>query len=90
MNKLIKSIYNKMFIDFIRNGNTVELGSITNHISSGNTPKGGSSIYRKDGIPFIRSQNILMNKIDYSDIVYIDDVTHGKMRRSMLKKMIFY
>lgn len=86
MNKLIKSIYNKMFIDFIRNGNTVELGSITNHISSGNTPKGGSSIYRKDGIPFIRSQNILMNKIDYSDIVYIDDVTHGKMRRSMLKK----
>lgn len=62
-----------------------KLGDLTSHISSGFTPRGGSSIYKSEGIPLIRSQDVKMNNLDYSNVVYIDTETHDKMKRSKLK-----
>lgn len=62
-----------------------KLGDLTSHISSGSTPRGGSSVYKSEGIPLIRSQDVKMNNLDYSNVVYIDTETHDKMKRSKLK-----
>lgn len=62
-----------------------KLGDLTSHISSGSTPRGGSSVYKIEGIPLIRSQDVKMNNLDYSNIVYIGTEIHDKMKRSKLK-----
>ena len=64
----------------------VELGEVTLFISSGSTPLGGKENYFNEGILFIRSQNILKGKCDFSDAVYISPETHSNMKRSQVKK----
>ncbi|MCD6242057.1 restriction endonuclease subunit S [Candidatus Bathyarchaeota archaeon] len=60
----------------------VKIGEVTSHVNSGLTPRGGKRVYLKDGIPLIRSQNVLMNKLDLSDVVFISKEMHQKMSRS--------
>ena len=64
----------------------VELGEVTLFISSGSTPLGGKENYFNEGILFIRSQNILKGRCDFSDAVYISPETHSNMKRSQVKK----
>jgi type I restriction enzyme S subunit len=58
------------------------IGSIAVHVGSGITPKGGSKVYKEQGIPFIRSQNVTFNGLLLKDIAHIDIETHEKMKRS--------
>ena len=51
-------------------------------ITNGNTPKGGSENYVSKGIIFLRSQNVWRNRIDFDDVVYIDEATHADMAKS--------
>ena len=60
----------------------VRLRKVATHVNSGLTPRGGASTYLDQGIPFIRSQNVLMNKLDLSDVAYISPETHNSMARS--------
>ena len=70
----------------VPNGWIVEkLGFHANKIGSGVTPKGGSSSYSLEGIPLIRSQNVHWGKLDLSDVAYIDDAQHLKMKGSTVK-----
>ena len=62
-----------------------KLGELTNKISSGNTPKGGSQVYVDKGIMFFRSQNVWKNKILLDDIAYIDDKTNRNMKDTILE-----
>ena len=56
------------------------------HVSSGATPKGGSSNYMKSGpVMFLRSQNIHMNELRLDDVIYISDEIHQKMSRSQVQ-----
>jgi type I restriction enzyme, S subunit len=64
---------------------TVELREVTKKIGSGSTPKGGSNIYGTSGIPFIRSQNVHSGRLDLSDVVYISDEIHNKMKGTHVK-----
>ena len=50
---------------------TVRLGDCCLKIGSGATPRGGSEVYLKSGIPFIRSQNVYNDHFDYSGLVYL-------------------
>ena len=61
-----------------------KLKELSTHILSGNTPKGGSQVYVENGIYFLRSQNVWKNKILLDNIVYIDNETHLKMKKSSL------
>jgi type I restriction-modification system DNA methylase subunit len=55
-------------------------------VSSGATPLGGSNIYvQENGVLFIRSQNILINKTDFSNAVLIPNEVHQKMKRTQVK-----
>ncbi len=61
---------------------TAKLGRLTEKVGSGITPTGGSNVYASSGIPFIRSQNVLWGKLDFSDVAYINDSQHKKMSSS--------
>ncbi|WP_163371476.1 restriction endonuclease subunit S [Endozoicomonas acroporae] len=61
---------------------------INQHVSkvgSGVTPKGGSKAYLSEGIPLIRSQNVLVGRLDLTDVAYISNEQYQKMKSSMLE-----
>ena len=55
---------------------TRSLGSMTQKIGSGVTPRGGDKNYISSGIPFVRSQNIGWGKLLLDDIVFISYEIH--------------
>ena len=59
-----------------------KLSEITLKIGSGKTPLGGSSTYCDNGIPLIRSQNVNNDKVDLSDVVFIDEEIDESMANS--------
>ncbi len=59
-----------------------ELGIHTDFVGAGSTPKGGRSIYVNNGVPFIRSQNVLNYSLNLDDIAYITDAINEKMSRT--------
>jgi type I restriction enzyme S subunit len=84
----LKSVFLDMFGDPVTNPKGWEvkkLKEISSKIASGNTPKGGSKNYVKEGITFLRSQNVWKNKLLLDDVVYIDQKTHESMSKSSLK-----
>ncbi|WP_026770437.1 restriction endonuclease subunit S [Asinibacterium sp. OR53] len=66
------------------NWSWVRLGTITNKIGSGSTPKGGKEVYSENGILFLRSQNIRNEGLLLDDVVYIDKITNEKMSNSIV------
>ncbi|MBS0260968.1 MAG: restriction endonuclease subunit S, partial [Planctomycetes bacterium] len=60
----------------------IRLGNLTSKIGSGSTPRGGSKVYVRDGIPFLRSQNIWNDGVRLDDVVFISAETHAKMRNT--------
>ena len=64
-----------------------KIGDHTQKIGSGITPKGGSKVYQKTGIKFIRSQNVLSGDFNYDNIVYISEEIDNKMASSRVKKL---
>ena len=63
------------------NGHKIStLGTLTSHISSGSTPRGGESVYLNAGpVMLVRSQNVQMNHLDLSDVAYITDEIDSQM-----------
>lgn len=84
---LVKSRFVEMFgepIDNPMGWKVKTLKELTTLITNGNTPKGGSENYVESGITFLRSQNVWRNRIDLSDVAYIDEETHLKMKKSIV------
>lgn len=65
--------------------NWITLNECCNFIGSGVTPKGGSEVYTDQGIPFIRSQNVLRGQLDLSDVAYISEEINNTMKRTVIK-----
>src|ERR1035437_1446876 len=87
--QFLQSAFIEMFGDPVNNPmawEKVSIRNISSIVTSGSTPLGGSEVYENKGIAFIRSQNVLMNKIDYSDIVFINEKIHERMKRTWVKK----
>ena len=62
------------------------LGDQTRKVGSGITPTGGARIYRKEGRPFIRSQNIGWGTLILDDVAFIDDETHAAFKDTEIEK----
>ena len=62
------------------------LGEITLKVGSGKTPRGGEKEYKRQGVPLIRSQNINNDRVNLSDVVYIDNATDEEMINSRVYK----
>ena len=88
LDRLVKARFVEMFGDPVKNTKgwkVKRLGELSIQINSGNTPKGGSSVYVDEGIAFFRSQNVWKDHLEMEDIVYISNDTHASMKRSSLK-----
>ena len=84
---VLQSVFLEMFGDPITNKlNVDKLEGFTSLVSSGSTPLGGSNVYTASGIRFIRSQNVLMNKFDFSDIAFISKEIYNSMKRTFVKQ----
>lgn len=58
------------------------IDEITDLVTSGSTPKGGSEVYVDEGPYFFRSQNVQMNRLDFSDIACLPQEIHESMGRT--------
>lgn len=56
------------------------LGDKTIKIGSGITPTGGEKVYKQEGRPFLRSQNVGWGILVLDDIAFIDDEIHETFR----------
>jgi len=86
--EFLQSVFLEMFGDPVRNPKgwgVKKLKNISTKILSGNTPKGGSTVYVEKGILFLRSQNVWRNRLELEDVAHIDKDTHEKMSKSSLK-----
>ena len=73
------------FSGFEAEWQTRELGEITTKIGSGKTPKGGRSVYLSNGIPLLRSQNIVNDTVDRDGLVFISDEIDEEMSNSRVQ-----
>lgn len=62
-----------------------KLGSITNKIGSGKTPRGGENVYSQKGILFLRSQNIYNEGLRLEEPRFITKETHQEMSNSSVE-----
>ena len=49
------------------------------------TPRGGEAVYKSEGHPFIRSQNVGLGHLILDDIAYIDEDTHQRQKNTELQ-----
>lgn len=61
------------------------LGSLTDKIGSGSTPRGGREVYVRSGVTFLRSQNIWNDGLRLQDVVFILPEVHKKMAGSAVR-----
>jgi len=59
-----------------------EIDELACHVGSGITPTGGESVYSKEGVLFIRSQNVYFDGLHLSNAAFISDEIHRTMKRS--------
>lgn len=53
------------------------IGDLTNKVGSGITPTGGEKVYKTEGRPFMRSQNVGWGTLLLDDIAFIDEQIHS-------------
>lgn len=85
---LTLSLFYSMFGDPASNSKGFDVATIGDHtttVTSGVTPTGGSTVYLTDGPYFIRSQNVLMNRLDLSDAACLPLDIHESMARTKVQ-----
>ncbi|MGK0466394.1 MAG: type I restriction enzyme S subunit [Clostridium sp.] len=63
----------------------IRLGTICKKIGAGSTPTGGKSVYKDNGVKFIRSQNVYNDGLRISNVAFIDDSINTKMKGSQVE-----
>ncbi len=63
----------------------LKLRDAVTKVGSGITPKGGKESYLTEGIPLIRSQNVLDGILNISDVAFISEEQHKQMSGSAVK-----
>jgi len=60
------------------------IGQLETFIGSGITPRGGKKVYKSDGIPFIRSQNVYPDGLHLENVAHITPQMHAEMKRTQV------
>lgn len=61
------------------------IGKIAIKVGSGITPTGGNRVYKQEGRPFLRSQNVGWGCLFLDDIAFIDEETHSTFAETEIK-----
>lgn len=54
-------------------------------VNSVKTPLGGEAVYTKEGVLFIRSQNVNNNKLELENSVFIPELINNQMKNSIVQ-----
>lgn len=87
-NKIIQSVFLKMFGDPVGNPKkwtTEKLGRLAVRMTKGESPKWQGFEYVRDGVLFIRSENVLWGYLDLEEETRIPKEFHDKLERSQLR-----
>lgn len=69
----------------LKNQKSKTLEDLSQIITKGETPLWRGDVYVQKGVPFLRVVNFINEGLDLSDIVYIPEFVHQRMKRSQLK-----
>lgn len=83
--KKVLNVPNLRFPEFIEEWKRCIIGELTTKVGSGVTPRGGKAVYRSEGHPFVRSQNVGLGHLILDDITYIDEYTHQRQKSTELQ-----
>ena len=61
------------------------IGELITKVGSGVTPRGGEAVYKTEGHPFVRSQNVGLGNLLLDDIAFIDEKTHLRQKNTELQ-----
>ncbi len=66
----------------------IRLGPISKNVTKGITPRGGNVVYLKDGIGFLRAENIAgYDRLDRNNLKNIDsDTNNNYLKRSIIEE----
>ena len=83
--KKVLNVPNLRFPEFTGEWKKCIIGELTTKVGSGVTPRGGEAVYKSEGHPFVRSQNIGLGHLILDDIAYIDKDTHQRQKNTELQ-----
>lgn len=83
--KKVLNVPNLRFPEFSGEWKKCTIGELTIKVGSGVTPRGGEAVYKTDGHPFVRSQNVGLGQLLLDDIAYIDEDTHQRQKNTELQ-----
>ena len=83
--KKVHNVPDLRFPEFTREWKKSIIGELTTKVGSGVTPRGGESVYKSEGHPFVRSQNVGLGHLILDDIAYIDENTHQRQKNTELQ-----
>ena len=73
------------FPEFTEEWKRCIIGELTTKVGSGVTPRGGEAVYKSEGHPFVRSQNVGLGHLMLDDIAYIDEDTYQRQKNTELQ-----
>ena len=83
--KKVLNVPNLRFSEFTGEWKKCIIGELTTKVGSGVTPRGGEAVYKSEGHPFVRSQNVGLGHLILDDIAYIDEDTHQRQKNTELQ-----
>ena len=83
--KKVLNVPNLRFPEFTGEWKKCIIGELTTKVGSGVTPRGGEAVYKSEGHPFVRSQNVGLGHLILDDIAYIDEDTHQRQKNTELQ-----
>ena len=86
LDKLIKARFVEMFGDpvvHLYKGETVKLDTVADKITVGFVGE-ASNEYADEGVPYLRTQNVRVNRIDLNGLIYVNEAFHNKNQKSII------
>ena len=86
LDNLIKARFVEMFGDpvvHLYKGETVKLDTIADKITVGFVGE-ASNEYVDEGVPYLRTQNVRVNRIDLKGLIYVNESFHNKNQKSII------
>ena len=68
-----------------KNWREATISDVTSKVGSGATPRGGSSVYTNNGIPLVRSQNVLDNSFSNAGLAFLSDQSASSLKNVELR-----
>ena len=79
------NVPNLRFPEFQGEWEKCTIAELATKVGSGVTPRGGEAVYKTEGHPFVRSQNVGLGHLLLDDIAYIDEDTHQRQKNTELQ-----